>query len=242
MMSREETAIHKNILIDIEGNLLASCRITFSEHVQNFITMVMLEWYACSGFEKKMMSKLFKIMVSVSAVFLVGFGVLAFHSYQSLTFMNHGLRWFWVDSQLISFNDHAMQSAREHHSNQLIYRQVDIGHHLAVFLNTTNNGFFLFTFVKDAPCDDKSPIQATLQVNEAPSETVKFICQTANSAVYRIAKPDFHQLQLANNDFQFDLSGESWDFDALKKDDYMQRNYRFFQKHSGETVSPWDRD
>ncbi|MCG6508031.1 hypothetical protein K6U15_14900, partial [Vibrio parahaemolyticus] len=72
------------------------------------------------------MSKLFKWLVLLSTGFFVVFGYLGFHSYRALTFMDHGLRWFWVDSQFISLDDSAMQSAREHHSEQLIYRQVDV--------------------------------------------------------------------------------------------------------------------
>ncbi|WPK55331.1 hypothetical protein [Vibrio fluvialis] len=188
------------------------------------------------------MSKLFKWLVLLSTGFIVVFGYLGFHSYRALTFMDHGLQWFWVDSQFISLDTTAMQSAREHHSKQLIYRQVDVDHQLAIFLNTTNNGHFLFTFVKDAPCDSTTPYQAQLTVNNEASEAVTFDCKTPGSAVYRLAKPKFTQLQLTNEDFHFNLDLNLWDLKALKKDDYMQHNYRFFQQHSNETVYPWDRD
>nr|QIH44543.1 hypothetical protein G5S32_18245 [Vibrio ziniensis] len=135
-----------------------------------------------------------------------------------------------------------MQSSRESHSHQLIYRQVDIDHKLAVFLNTANNGYFLFTFVKEVPCDSSSPYRAHLSVNDKAEETVVFECKSSNSAVYRIGKPAFSQLQLVNADFHFELDLDQWSFNSLKKDDYMQHNYQFFQKHSSETIHPWERD
>ncbi|MEK6212768.1 MAG: hypothetical protein N2B00_01640, partial [Vibrio fluvialis] len=97
-------------------------------------------------------------------------------------------------------------------------------------------------FAKDAPCDSATPYQAQLTVNNEASETVTFDCKTPDSAVYRLAKPKFTQLQLTNADFHFKLDLSLWDLKALKKDDYMQHNYRFFQQHSNETVYPWDRD
>ncbi len=188
------------------------------------------------------MSKLFKWLLVLIASFVVVFGYLTFRSYRALTFMDHGLQWFWVDSQLISLDNMALQSAREHHSKQLIFRQVDVENRLAIFLNTTNNGYLLFTFVKDTPCDSNTPYQAELSVNDTPSEEVTFECKTPTSVIYRIAKPAFHQLELNNQDFSFNFDAEQWNVKALRKDDYMQHNYRFFQKHSKEQVYPWDRD
>ena len=188
------------------------------------------------------MSKLIKCLLLLSASILVVFGYLGFQSHRALTLMDHDLQWFWIDSQFISLETAAMQSTRENLSKQLIYRQVDVDRQLALFLNTINNGDFLFTFVKEVSCDSATPYQAQLTVNDEPSETVTFDCKTPDSAVYRIGKPEFNQLQLTNADFHFNLILDHWDFNALKKDDYMQHNYHFFQKHSTETVYPWNRD
>ncbi|TVO34955.1 hypothetical protein FOF44_12730 [Vibrio algivorus] len=135
-----------------------------------------------------------------------------------------------------------MQSARENHSKQLIYRQVYTHDQFVVFLNTTNNGYFLFTFVKKIPCNSSSPYQALLSINGKNSETVTFTCNSSDTAVYRVARKKFEQMQLTNRDLYFNLDLNKWDFNALKKDDYIQHNYRFFQKHSTKTVYPWNRD
>lgn len=156
--------------------------------------------------------------------------------------MEHDFQWSWIDSQFIRLDNTAVQSARENQTKQLVYRQVDVDHQLVIILNTTNNGDFLFTFIKEVSCDSAIPYQAQLTVNDKPSETVTFDCKTPDRAVYRIGKPKFNQLQLTNADFSFNLDSNQWDIKALQKDDYMQQNYHFFQKHSAETVHPWTRD
>jgi len=164
----------------------------------------------------------------------------SFHSYRTLTYMDHGLEWSWIDNRLISFNNFATQSARETQSKQLIYRQVDVTQHFSVFLHTTNNGHFLFTFEKEAPCS--TAYQAQLRVNEEPNKIVSFSCKSANTIVYRIGKPIFSQLSLIASDFNFNLDLAQWDLEALKVDDFKQHNHRFFQRRSNETVFPWERD
>lgn len=188
------------------------------------------------------MSKLFKYLLLLFASFLVGVGYLGFQSYRALTFADQGLQWLWVDDQFVRLDNTAMQSARENHTKQLIFRKVDLKHQLAIFLNTTNNANFLFTFVKEVPCDSDTPYQAKLTVNGKPSETVTFDCKTPSIALYRIGKRKFEQLQLVNSDFEFNLNLNQWDITALKKDDYMQLNYHFFQNQSDETIYPWTRD
>lgn len=170
------------------------------------------------------MSKLFQILLSVCAVFLVVFSVLSFHSIQSLSYMDHGLHWLWVDSQLISLDTQALQSARERHSDQLIYRQVDIDNQLVTFLNTTKNGYFLFTFVKQAPCDASVTYQARLSVNNQPDKWVTFRCRNSNNLIYRIAKRRFQQLTLDNKDFQFDLDLAQWPMAALRQE-HIRRHH-----------------
>ncbi|OAN11701.1 hypothetical protein A3K86_19750 [Photobacterium jeanii] len=135
-----------------------------------------------------------------------------------------------------------MQSGRTPHTKQLVYRQVDVNRQMAVFLNTTYNGYFLFTFVKSAPCSASSSYDAMLTVNGEADQPVSFQCQTPNTAIYRIAEPKFTQLKLVNSDFSFDISEQKWPFKALKKDDFMQRNYHFFKGRTKEPLYPWNRD
>ncbi|MBD1575924.1 hypothetical protein HC723_05580 [Vibrio sp. S11_S32] len=135
-----------------------------------------------------------------------------------------------------------MQQARTPHSHQLVYRQVDIDQQFSAFVNTTNNNFMLFTFIKLMPCDTQMTYHAKLSVNKAAAKDVTLHCEDNQQLVFRIAPRNLHYLNLTNKDFAFKLDHQAWQIELLRKDDFMQHNYQFFQKHSDEKVYPWSRD
>ncbi len=188
------------------------------------------------------MAKLLKILLTLCVIGLLIFSYFGYQTYRALTYMRNDMGWLWINSQLISPDTTAMQSARTPHTKQLVFRQVDVDRQLVIYLNTTYDGDFLFTFIKQTPCSALSPYQGMLSVNNEPNQQVVFDCHEPNTVVYRIAKRKFSQLHLTTPDFDFDFDLKQWNPKALKKDDFMQHNYDFFQKHTTEKIYPWNRD
>ncbi len=188
------------------------------------------------------MKKLYKVLITIGMLLFIFIAYISYQSYQAVTFVNNGLSWLWVNDPMIRYDTTAIQSARAKNSKQLVYRRVYLDQQLAVSLNTTNNHYFSFTFVKSMQCNESTPYQATVTVNDESPNSVNFSCLSPDAAIFRIAEPKFHQLQVTGKDLHFELKRDEWDFNGLKKDDYMQLHYQFFRKHSSETVYPWDRD
>ncbi|MEZ8093771.1 hypothetical protein [Photobacterium swingsii] len=188
------------------------------------------------------MKTLYKALLVLGVIGLSIFSYLGYQSYRALTYMKHDMGWLWIDSQLISPDTTAMQSARTPHTKQLVFRQVDVDRELAIYLNTTYDGDFLFTFIKKTPCTLATPYEAKLTVNNQAEQQIVFDCHEPDTAIYRIAKRKFSQLHLTASDFDFELDLKQWNPKALKKDDFMQHNYEFFQKHTSEKIYPWNRD
>ncbi|WP_223159444.1 hypothetical protein [Vibrio sp. Y2-5] len=184
----------------------------------------------------------YSTLIGIGVLGLASVGYLGYYSYQALTFGSEELNWMWVESPLLRYDTTATQSTRTSDTKQLIYRKVDLKQQLAVSLNTTNNRYFMFTFIKSMHCDEQTKYSVSLYVNNQTPDKAQFTCLTPDTAIFRIARPYFEQLILRGNDLKFELDINQWDFNSLKKDDYMQHNYKFFRQHSSEPIEQWSRD
>lgn len=182
---------------------------------------------------------LFTLLCILFTLVILGGGYLWYDSQRALNFMTGGVEWEWVEYQPLH---HGLQQARTPHSHQLVYRQVNLDQQSAAFVNTTNNNHMLFTFIKREPCKVSDTYNAQLSVNHATAAAVTFHCEDNQRLIFRVAQPRLISLSLNSDDISFELDHQAWRLNVLRKDDFMQRNSEFFQKHSDETVYPWSRD
>lgn len=174
----------------------------------------------------------------ITAVGMTG-GYLWYDSHRALTFMAGDEKWQWVEYHPFHYG---VQQARTTDSRQLFFRQVDMKQRFSAFVSTTNNNHLLFTFIKEMACDEQKMYTAKLSLDNEATIPVKLNCDGHNRVVFRVAPRDFKNLTLTSKYFYFHLDHDVWQIASLRKDDFMQHNYKFFEKHGDEPIYQWSRD